>query len=84
MKTRATSRPVLSAAYFIISRTLLYAALWFACWTGLNYFTTPEGFRPRVSSDHILLTLFFGWLAALTKWKVGGDKGSADRKLWLR
>jgi hypothetical protein len=68
------SHPVLSSASFILSRTLIYAALWFALWTAFDYLTGSESLRLRASADYILLYLFAGWLSALLSWKSGGDK----------
>jgi hypothetical protein len=74
MTTKTMSHPLVSSAFFILSRTLLYAALWFALWTTFDYLRTSGGFRLKVSADYIMFYLFVGWLFALLNWKAGGDK----------
>ena len=74
MTTKIMSHPVLGSASFVLSRTLLYATLWFALWTTFDYLRGSDGLRLKVSADHLLLYLFAGWLFALLSWRAGGDK----------
>ncbi len=74
MTTKTMARPLVFSAFFILVRTLLYAALWFALWTTFDYLRTPEGFRLKISVGDLLFYLFVGWLFALLKWRAGGDK----------
>ena len=70
MKTKEMSHPLASAAFFILSRALLYAALWFSLWTAVDYLRKPASFRLEVSREQILLSLFMGWLFAVIKWEA--------------
>lgn len=73
MATKVMSHPVVSSAFFIASRTLLYAALWFGLLTARNYLRAGGGFRLELSSGDAMFYLFGGWLFALLNWR-------ADRK----
>jgi hypothetical protein len=70
------SHPVVSSAFFIFSRTLLYAALWFVLSAARDYLRAEGAFRLRLSPGDILFYLFAGWFFALLSWRVGGDKKS--------
>ena len=74
MITKTMARPLVFSAFFILLRTLLYAALWFALWTTFDYLRATGGFRLKVSAGYILFYLFVGWLFAVLNWGAGGDK----------
>ena len=76
MATKVLSHSIVSSASFIISRTLLYAVLWFGFWTLIDYLRGPEGFRPKISLNYLGFYLFVGWLLALAHWRAGGAKKS--------
>ncbi|HYX72577.1 MAG TPA: hypothetical protein VE732_07385 [Nitrososphaera sp.] len=59
---------------YILSRTLLYAVLWFGLWTLVDYFRTSEDFHLKISLNYLGFYLFVGWLIALLDWKSNENK----------
>lgn len=80
MVSKAMSYPIISSAVFILSRTFLYAALWFVVWTLTDYLTAGEDFHLRLSWGDFFIPLFGGWLFALMNWQAGGDKKNIENE----
>ncbi len=70
MTTKAKSHTVASSAFFIASRTLLYAAIWLAFTTARGYLRAGGDFRAELSSGDALFYLFGGWVFALLNWRA--------------
>ena len=71
---KSASHAALGSAFYIISRTVLFAGMWLLVFSKPGHSGGGQTFLPGFSANDLGFSLFVGWLFALVAWRVRGSR----------